>query len=155
MAQHSVSLSSRAFELLKSQVLKQSGRGRYYSMARIVDYLANFEIIISTEAFKVSMIEDPLERATAWEALVNRALSYEASVIPRGNYKKSNYADLARRLDVRQQLIQRLGIEEPTSEMIDWFIDHGDDDVFRKLVEMKLGMKGLLNEGEGGNPGSP
>ena len=136
MAQHAIAVSDKVYEMMNTFRGKMHAKSRPYSASRCIDYLIEFEKTITDEAFKVSTIQDLEEQAKAWIALVSKALNYNPEAV-RKPYRRMNHVDLELRASVRSQLVERLGMEHPSSELINWFIENGNDNMLSKLALMK------------------
>jgi hypothetical protein len=150
MPQHTIAMNSEAFGELASFQQRMLQAGYPYSVSRTVVYLLMFARKISDEALMVSNIKDPLDRANAYERLIAAAMASRPDPVRR-KVRPCRKATPEQRALVVQQIIARLGIENPPRELVDAYLDQGgmnpmigsktkhlsDDDTKRLADEME------------------
>lgn len=144
MVQKVIGVSGNVYERLQIVQMEMAAIGKVFSIGRIVDYLLGCREIMHSRGRATMEIADPNERFQALQQLFTAALTYEPAKSSVGKYKRSSRAGVMAKLDALQQLRDRLGIANPTMAMVDWFINHGTDQMMRDLAVARMQGKDLL-----------
>lgn len=134
MAQHTIGLSEEAFCRFQEAILRFENRGWHLSATRAVMYLVTFEMKMLEAFAKAVEAPNTHEAYLIMRDSMNREMGTAPPVIPRGNYKPSRYAPLQTRILVTKQIEERLGLVDPPKEIVDYYLDHGTDELLRRHV---------------------
>ncbi len=134
MATHAIGLSEPGYVQFQEAIHRFKERGFEFSATRAVMYLVTFEKAVLEAFDKAVNAEKGQEALDILKHAILTHMQLKPPVIPRGNYKPSRYAPLEKRILVTKQIEERLGLVDPPKEIVDYYLDHGTDELLRRQV---------------------
>lgn len=135
MGQHTIALNEQAFAALNEFQQRMASQGNHYSISRLVTFLLMFAKKIHDEANQVASMPDPLQREKAYMHLIAGAMMLRPDSV-RARRRPCYKATPEQRAMVTQQIITRLGIQNPPKQLVDAYLDQGGMD---PMIGSKVG----------------
>lgn len=153
MAQHGIAISEHSFQILMAMKAKMHEQGSMFSNSRLVNYLVDFrEKVFEAYAKAVNSNEPDKEKLGYLIQEIGNWLNHKPPELPRGGYRPSRNASMEKRMAVTQQLLDRLGIDNPPRELVNFYLDNPEQMNMRAVV---LAQQARKNEVENLKMGFP
>jgi hypothetical protein len=127
MVQQNINVSPESFGRFMDLKAKKATDGDGMSNARLIDYLVEFHNSVWAAFCQAVEMQKPSDGYEVLKNAVSAGFGYRPPVIPRGGYKPSRNASIQTRILVTQQIITRLGIDNPPRELVNYYLDNGFD----------------------------